>query len=293
MKHDITQILTNLKLVRKGKLINAAVVLFANEIHAKYSNCMIRLARFKGNDKLGDFIDNQRVYGNAFRILSSANEFALRHLPISSYFQPNSMQRIDQPAVPQLALREAIINAISHRDYANHSATLALAIYDDRLEIWNNGSLPPELDVDALRKPHQSYPRNENLASIFYKRGWVEGWGTGTITMINYCQQNGTPEPEFQEYSGGFSVVFRFKEPMGINLEKTIPTLGPQSLTARQQDILNLLSNEIALSANEIINKLKDRPTERGLRKDLSKLKTIGLIGLKGHSKSAKWFIVK
>lgn len=57
-----------------------------------------------------------------------------------------------QPAVPILALREALVNAISHRDYSNRSASVALAIYDDRLEIWNNGELPPELKIEDLKK---------------------------------------------------------------------------------------------------------------------------------------------
>jgi ATP-dependent DNA helicase RecG len=162
-----------------------------------------------------NFIDNQRVSGNAFKIVSAAMAFAKRHLPIASFFEPGKIQRTDQPAVPPLALREALVNSITHCDYANHSSSIALAIFDDKLELWNNGMLPPQLSIADLRKKHASYPRNERIATIFYEQGWVEGWGTGTTRMIRYCQENGTPEPEFQEYSGGFSVTFPFKEPMG------------------------------------------------------------------------------
>lgn len=114
-------------------------------------------------------------------------------------------------SISRLALREALVNAISHRDYANHSATISLSIYDDRLELWNNGVLPPQLSLAALRKRHESYPRNKTTATIFYEQGWVEGWGTGTTRMIGYCQKNDTPEPEFEEYSGGFVVIFRLR----------------------------------------------------------------------------------
>lgn len=289
LNYDIGHILSNLELIRNGKLINAAVVLYAKDVQPRYSNCMIRMARFRGVDKLGDFIDNQRVYGNAFRLISAASEFTQRHLPIAGFFEPGKMQRTDQPAVPTLALREALINSISHRDYTNRSASIALAIYDDRLEIWNNGELPPELNIEDLKKPHQSYPRNEEIATIFYKRGWVEGWGTGTVRMIGYCQKNGTPEPEFQEYSGGFAVVFRFKEPMGGRGLAAV--VQKPSLNIRQEKIIELLRHVDMLSANEIFEKLGKPSSIRTIKADLAILKKAGLIEQVGKGPITQWKI--
>jgi ATP-dependent DNA helicase RecG len=289
LNYDIEHILTKLKLLRDNKLINAAVVLYAKDVQPRYPNCMIRMARFRGIDKLGDFIDNQRVYGNAFQLISVAIDFIRRHLPIASYFEPGKLQRIDQPAVPGLAIREALVNAISHRDYTNRSATIALAIFDDRLEIWNNGELPPQLNIEDLRKPHQSYPRNEEISTIFYKRGWVEGWGTGTVRMIHYCQKNGTPEPEFKEYSGGFSVIFRFKEPMSSIAHHVLH----YELTSRQDEILKILSVGHKMAVRDISSLLEVAPAARTLRDDLARLKELGLIGLEGKAKTAKWFILK
>jgi ATP-dependent DNA helicase RecG len=287
LNYDIDHILRSLELIKNDKPINAAVVLYAKDVRPDYSQCMIRLARFRGRDKLGDFIDNQRVYGNAFRIISAALEFAMRHLPIASFFEPGNIQRIDQPAVPQLALREALVNAISHRDYANHSATISLSIYDDRLELWNNGVLPPQLSFAALRKKHESYPRNKTIATIFYEQGWVEGWGTGTTRMIGYCQKNGTPEPEFEEYSGGFVVIFRFKEPMGggrkiSNVEKT-------ALNKRQEKILEILAGGKSLSANEIFVQLDDVASLRTVKADLAALKKLLLLEQIGKGRATVW----
>jgi len=115
LSYDIPHILEELELLQNEKLINAAMVLYSKEVKPDYNQCMIRLARFRGIDKLGDFIDNQRVYGNAFRIISAAMEFAMRHLPIASFFELGKIQRTDQPAVPPLALREALINSVSHQ----------------------------------------------------------------------------------------------------------------------------------------------------------------------------------
>lgn len=287
LNYDVEHILSKLKLIRDGKIINAAAVLYAKDVLPQYQNCMIRMARFRGIDKLGDFIDNQRVYGNAFHLISAANDFAQRHLPIASFFEPGKMQRIDQPAVPALAFREALINSISHRDYTNHSASIALAIFDDRLEIWNNGELPPQLKIEDLRKPHQSFPRNEEIASIFYKRGWVEGWGTGTVRMITYCQKNGTPEPEFQEYSGGFSVMFRFKESMGSIKKPAV--VEKHVLNIRQEKILEVLGGGKALSAQEIFDQLGSISSLRTIKADLAVLKKTGLVEQVGQGRAAIW----
>src|SRR5579863_2060753 len=84
---------------------------------------------------LGDFIDNKEFFGNAFRLFEEANSFIMRHLPIASFFESDSLERIDKPALPVLAVREALVNAICHRDYSNRSSSITLAIFDDRMEI--------------------------------------------------------------------------------------------------------------------------------------------------------------
>ena len=137
-----------------------------------------------------------------------------------------------------MALREALVNAISHRDYTNRLASISFAIFDDRLEIWNNGTLPPELKLKDLKKRHESYPRNKRIAKIFYSRGWVEKAGIGTLRMLEECKELGIPEPKFEEYSSGFAVIFKFKEPIGI-----IKLRQSKELTSRQREILQLLKN--------------------------------------------------
>lgn len=287
LQDDVRQILQTLALMQEDQLTNAAMVLYAKKAEKDYQQCMIRLARFKGLDNLGDFIDNQRVYGNAFKIIAAAIEFANRYLPIASYFEESHMQRRDQPAVPPLALREALVNAVSHRDYSKSNATLSLAIYDDRLEIWNNGDLAPELTLDDLRKRHASYPRNKTIATVFYKRGWVEGWGTGTTRMISYCQKNGTPEPEYAEYSSGFAVIFRFKETM--HEEKIANAAQKLDLTPRQQKILALLGGTETLSVNALYDLLEGTVAKRTVQGDLYTLHEQGLVQQIGKGRAAVW----
>jgi ATP-dependent DNA helicase RecG len=291
LNYDIERILSKFELIKDGQLTNAAVVLFAKEITSKYSQCTIKLARFRGCDKLGDFIDNQRVSGSAFEIVRAAHAFAARHLPIASTFEAGKLARIDQPAVPALALREALINSICHRDYTVRSSTISLAIYDDRLELWNVGKLSPHLRLEDLKTSHDSFPRNENIAMVFYKRGWIESWGTGTTRMIGYCKNNGTPEPEFTESSGGLSIIFPFKEPMNTGVQIQHPT--HHELTLRQQEIISILDTNGELPLKEIVRLLADPPSERTVREDVTILRKIGVIDSHGKARTTTWFLVK
>ncbi len=133
---DIGEILNRLKLRDKGRLLDAAVVLFAKDPLPDYPQCKLRLARFKGTDK-SEFLDNRQVHGHAFRLLEEGMDFLLRHLPIAGRFEPGRVERIDEPLFPVAALREALVNALCHRDYAITGGAVDAAIYDDRLGIVN------------------------------------------------------------------------------------------------------------------------------------------------------------
>ena len=292
MNYDIEHILANLELTKNGRLTNAAVVLFAKKISNDYAQCAIKLARFRGRDKLGDFIDSQWVRGNAFQLLQAAHDFTSRHLPVAGFFEQDSWKRIDQAAIPALALREALINSICHRDYTAYNTTLMLAIYDDRLELWNAGELPKELKLEQLKKPHGSYPRNQNIAHVFYKRGWIETWGTGITRIMAFCHENKTPEPELTEYSGGLSITFPFNEPMNSELQKQ-KSVATSQLTDRQQEILHIMSQKDSMTSGEINHQLNAPLTARTLRHELAILKEKRAIDSSGSTKNTIWFIVK
>jgi ATP-dependent DNA helicase RecG len=287
--YSIEQMLRYLKLLKNGKIINAAVVLYAKDVEPDYSQCLIRMTRYRGIDKLANFMDSKHVYGNAFTILSEVNYFTMRHLPVASFFEPDKFERIDKPALPVMAVREALINAISHRDYTNRSASISFAIFDDRLEIWNNGTLPPELKLKDLRKNHESYPRNKRISKIFYSRGWVEKAGIGTLRMIEDCKKLGIPEPKFEEYSSGFAVIFKFKGPFGAALKQTCQV----ELSRRQKEILAIIRRYKTAGIQQIILELENPPSERMIRKDLNSLKKNGLIILKGSKRGSLWTVDK
>lgn len=106
--------------------------------------------------------------------------------------------------------------------------------------------------------------------------------------MIRYCQENGTPEPEFQEYSGGLAVLFRFKEPMG---EARVFFPERRALNSRQEKIIAILAEGKALSVNAVFNRLDDVASLRTIKADLASLKKLGLVEQVGKGRAAEWKI--
>ena len=289
-RDNAKKILQRLNLMVGDKLKLAAIVLYAKQESLRLVQCMIKLARFKGNDKLGDFIDNQQVYGNAFRLLSEADAFFRRHLPIASFFKPDQFKRIDKPALPVMAVREALINSICHRNYADRSADISVAIFSDRVDIWNNGSLPSTITIKDLTRAHESILRNKLIANAFYVRGLIEKWGTGTNKMIALCKETGLVAPEFVERTGGLAVVFRFAELIDTSAE--FKTASNIEMTARQKDILAIIKKHGTVNIQQIISELENPPTQRTIQKELAKLKISNTVNYKGKGRATVWFIV-
>jgi len=287
--HDsFNDILLRFELLEKQQLKNAAIVLFSKSIPIEYAQCTIKLSRFDGINVTNNFIDNQQVRGNVFRLLDEASDFIRRHMSIAGFYQPDSFIRLDKPTLPVLAVREALINAICHRDYQT-SAAITMAIFDDRLEIWNPGALPKELRIEDLNKFHESKPRNKLIANVFYSRGMIEMWGTGTIKIFEGCREHGIPDPIFSEVSGGVLITFMYEKPM-TKVKSANQNVG--HLARRQQKIISLLEKSLELTALEIFEQLGESMSERTLRRDLAELRSLGLIDSRGRSINAIWFKV-
>ncbi len=161
------------------------------------------------------------------------------------------------------------------------------------MEIWNNGTLPPGLRLSDLKKKHESRPRNKLIANVLYSRKFFERWGSGTIKMLDLCKEHGVPEPEFEEYSGGFSVTFKFKNPIGAVTKVELIEPSQWEITARQKQILTILSQHGRIALRDIRGFLENPPADRTIRDDLAQLKTLGLVDSEGMGRGARWYIVR
>ena len=275
--------LDRLQLRVDGQLLRAAVVLFGRKLLPYYPQCTVRLGRFKGTDK-SEFLDQRQLHGHAFQILDEAMHFILRNIPISGHFEPGKLERQDVPLYPPLALREALVNAICHRDYTIAGGAIFVAIFDDRLEVTSLGLLPPGITVADLKRDHASRLRNPLIAGVFYRRGLIEQWGRGTQKIVTWCVAAGQPEPEFEEQAG--AVVVRFR-PSGYHP----PLRVSQDLSERQRRILLTLSSRKEWTFPEIFEALDNPPSERTVRMELSELSGLGLVGSRGRGKFARWWL--
>lgn len=291
---DTVSVLRGLGLIENDQLLAAAVALYgkSDRLQAIYPQFSVRLARFRGVNRLGEFIDNRQYWGHAFSLLRRAEMFLGDHVPIAGRLVPGRMQREDRPLYPPLATREAVANAICHRDYVSHGGSIGVAMYDDRLEIINTGTFHFGMTPEKLKTPHDSHPWNPIIAGVFYRAGIIEKWGSGTLKILDWCREGTCPDPIWEDQEDAVVVTFLPAQPfeegavqltdkkrlgiklgikLGINAEKILEAMSENShITARE------LSDRIGISATAIDAHIK-------------KLKEFGIVTRKGARKSGYW----
>ncbi|MDR2880804.1 MAG: putative DNA binding domain-containing protein [Azoarcus sp.] len=196
-------------LTNDGRLTRAAVVLFCKDedILHDFPQLLLRVARFKGTTR-DEFLDNRQFFGNAFVLMRRAERFLIESMPIASRILPDRMEREDIPLFPVEALREALANAIVHRDYATGAGSVNVALYDDRLEIISIGDLHFGLTPEKLQHEHESKPWNPLIAQAFYRRGIIETWGRGTQKIARLMREQGLEPPVITVRAGAVVLTF-------------------------------------------------------------------------------------
>ena len=119
--------------------------------------------------------------------------------------------REERLEVPVKALREALINALCHRQWEKQNLTISIAVYDDRVEIANPGVFPPQLPIENIKDSHESYPYNRNMAQVLHRSTLLESWGSCIHRIIEACREQGVEDPTWR-WDGGF-VYITFKRP--------------------------------------------------------------------------------
>ncbi len=252
----IQEALNRLNLIQDKKLINTAILLFGKDLQRFFSQVKIRAARFKGTQEL-DYIDMKILEGTILELREKAIKFIMEHIRHGVFFDAN--KRYDRWEYPLRALEEVLNNALAHRDYFSN-AEIHLSIYDDRIEIWNPGELPPPLRPEDLKREHKSIPRNKFLADKLFLVKYIEEWGRGTNRIIEEMRENKLPEPEFKNYSGGFAVVLNGP---GKFFEREIERkkMHRLDINARQKKAIEYLKINDIISTRRYIelNKVSDK----------------------------------
>lgn len=268
--HDI---LSNLRLFTEdGKLKGAAVLLFGKEPLRFFSGVTFKIGRFGTSDH--DLRFQDVIEGNIFEMSDKVIE-TLRAKYLVSPIRYEGLQRIEALEYPEEALREAILNAVIHKDYTG--VFIQLSVYNDKLVLWNQGRLPEEISVEKLVQKHPSIPRNRLIADIFFKAGYIEAWGRGIRKIIDGFVNAGHPEPVFEELAGGIQVTL-FKgvgKTVGETVGKTVGVL------------ISLLKDYPEITREELAK--KTGLSIRGVEYNLNKLKKNGLLKRIGPAKGGRW----
>ena len=272
------QILRKWGLLERSCVRNAGAFLFSKKTMGEY---VIRMARFRGSDKL-HFVDNQQVSGNFFELLDTGMAFFFKHLSLSG--EITGVLREEHLDIPVAALREALINALCHRDYGMYQCSIGIAIYDDRIEIESPGPLPRQLTPQSIKRLHKSYPRNKTLAEVLYRTMFLESWGSGVQRIMDACKAEGAKEPYWSEQTGFTVVTFPLKKLNGKSVSSNIGQNAPQNAPQKRTEIIaKLILENQSIAIAEMAKQLEvSRDT---VKRDLKKLGYIW----EGASKRGCW----
>lgn len=265
-------ILEKLNLIKDGSLTNAAILLFGKNVQKFFLQARIKIAKFNSPT---DYEYEDIVEGNLIEQVFETID-TLKKKYLKSNVSYNGITRQDSLEYPEKALREAVINAIVHRDYSSTS-NIQIRVFDDKLSITNEGELPVEVPISKLSSDHISKPRNILIANVFYKAGLIENWGRGTLLIIRECKDAGLPEPDFKESERVLTITFKKSK------------LGDEELSGMDLNVRQIKAIEYIKEHGKITNKeyreLNDVADET-MRRDMKELLNEGIIIKHGKGRS-------
>lgn len=283
-------VLRNLNLYTKeGELKNAAILLFGKHVGQFFPSATFKIGRFHTDES--DLIAQDVIEGNIIQMASRVVE-VLRTKYLLSPIHYEGMQRVEQLEIPEQALRELIYNAISHKDYTGPA--IQMRVYDHSVELWNYGLLPKELTPADLMRKHPSYPRNNNIANVFFKAGFVESWGRGFKKIAEEFERAHLPLPTIEENGGGVTATIQRKtvsENVGNMSETNVGNMSETKLTERQQIIIYTIKSNPYITSKQMSETLS--VTQRTVERDLTIMQKAGIIRHEGSTKAGIWVVLE
>jgi ATP-dependent DNA helicase RecG len=276
-------VLDTLDLRSGDLLLNGAALLFAADPQRWIVGSVVQCARFQGQTSVR-FLANQTLYGDIITQIEEAISFVTRNTRQTPVITGRPQHEVVSEYPPE-AVREAIINAICHRDYTA-AGTVQVRIYDDRLEVWNPANLPPGFNMEALYHEHVSKPRNKRIAEAFHRAQLIERWGTGTLRIVGAYTVQQLPPPEFL-YQDETFIVRMMPAPLPIETSVQPRTLDLSGLNERQHKAISYIREHGSITLSEFLT-LVD-VTDRQARRDLQDLQTRGILVRYGQSKATNY----
>lgn len=274
---------------------NAYALLTLSDLY-DFSRCSIRCACFKGNNK-AIFLDKLDCSGPLFEQIEQSLKFVIKNLRVGIKFV--GVQGIDNLEIPVNALREAIVNAVVHRNYMIEEPT-QIAIYDDRVEIISPGRLVSGLSLESALNG-KSIARNPILAKVFRMMKLMEEWGSGFRRMNQECEKAKVKLPKFQENEMDCSIVFERDvlqegveekssvKKFGVTQKSSVKKFGDTMKSSEK--IIELMKENNSITASEISDILKI--SKRAVEKQIQSLREKGIIKRIGSDRAGVWEVLE
>ena len=198
-------LLEKLRLTERHYLTRAAILLFHPHPQRYFTGASVKIGFFETN---ADLRYQDEIEGSLISQVNRVIE-VLKAKYLKAWISYEGIQRLETWPVPLPALREAVLNAVIHKDYAS-GIPIQISVYADKLMIWNPGELPSDWTIEKLLGKHASIPYNPDVAGVFFRAGMIEAWGQGIERILDACREAGTPVPEVKHESTGLWVEFPY-----------------------------------------------------------------------------------
>jgi ATP-dependent DNA helicase RecG len=308
-------LLERLHLVENAYLTRAAVLLFHSAPDRFFTGSFVKIGYFEGKV---DLRYQDEIQGDLITQVDKTIE-VLKAKYLRAWITYEGIQRIETWPMPMPALREAVLNAVAHRDYAV-GTPIQISVYPDKLMIWNPGELPRDWTLEKLLGKHVSIPYNPDIANVFFRAGMIEAWGRGIERILDACREAGTPEPELRYESTGLWVIFSYlpehRTPIGpvtgevpgrtpvettsaqttplerggITTPITTPMTTPMTTPIERRLVELILANP-GISQQELAVELG--LTRDGIRYHLKKMSRAGSIRHVGPPRGGRWEVLQ
>jgi Predicted transcriptional regulator containing an HTH domain and an uncharacterized domain shared with the mammalian protein Schlafen len=268
-------------------LTHAAALLFSAKPEKWFLGAYIKVGFFESD---ADLIYQDEVHGSLLQQVDKALELIyFKYLKAKISYK--GIQRIERYPFPEEALREALLNAVVHKDYSK-GIPIQVSVYDDKLYIANIGRLPETWTLENLMNKHASLPFNPNVADTFYLAGFIESWGRGIEQIYNTCRKDGVPVPEYTIHPGDIMVKFTApKERVIRSKSGKVTERVTERVTEGEKQVLMLLAEDPAYTHQTLADKLS--VSRKTISSRIKSLKEKGIIKRIGSDTKGHWEILE
>ncbi len=268
-----------------GKYLKRATLLLFHPDPEKFvTGSFVKIGYFRTDD---DLIFQDEIHGCLFEQVEKTMDLLLtKYLKATITYE--GLHRLEKILFPEVALREALLNAIAHKDYSG-GVPIQISVYSDKIIFWNDGTLPENWTIEELKRKHASRPFNPDISNTFFRSGLIESWGRGTIKIINECIKYSIPAPIFNYDFASFSVEMKSSVNAIDETQKPI-TLTNVLLSENQQKIISLINANSSITRADLSKTIGI--SEKSIYTNIKKLKDTGILRRIGSDKFGSWEVM-